>query len=93
MKAPYTIVLNPLISEKGTFLSQKENKVIFKVDAKANKVEIRKALEALYPVKVTGINTVNVKGKPKRLRYQLGRTSNWKKAIITLREGDKIEFT
>jgi large subunit ribosomal protein L23 len=93
MKAPYQIVLGPVITEKGTDMTQKDNKILFKVDARCNKIEIRKAIEELYSVKVIEINTVNVKGKPKRLRMQLGRTSNWKKAIVTLKEGDKIEFT
>lgn len=93
MKAAYSIVLGPVISEKGTDLTQRENKMIFKVDARSNKIEIRKAIEELYSVKVTSVNTINIKGKPKRLRAQLGRTSAWKKAIVTLREGDKIEFS
>lgn len=92
MKAAYTIVLNPVISEKGTDLSQRENRVVFRVDSRANKIEIRKAIEELYPVKVTSVNTLRVKGKPKRMRAQLGQTSAWKKAVVTLREGDKIEF-
>lgn len=93
MKTAYSVVLGPVISEKGTDLTQKENKMLFKVDVRSNKIEIRKAIEDLYSVKVVSVNTVKVKGKPKRLRYQLGRTSAWKKAIVTLREGDKIEFT
>ena len=92
MKAPYTIILSPVVSEKGTEMLQNENKVLFKVDRRANKIEIRKAIEELYPVKVVEVNTIHVKGKPKRLRYQLGLTASWKKAIVTLREGDKIEF-
>ena len=92
MKAAYTVILGPLISEKGTELIQKENKILFRVDPRSNKIEIRKAIEELYPVKVLDVNTVKVKGKPKRLRAQLGQTSSWKKAIVTLREGDKIEF-
>ncbi len=93
MKAAYSIVLNPVISEKGTDLTQKENKMIFRVDSRANKIEIQKAIEELYPVKVVQVNTVRIKGKPKRMRAQLGQTSGWKKAIVTLREGDKIEFS
>lgn len=93
MKAPYSVILGPVISEKGTELTQKQNKMLFKVDARANKIEIRKAIEELYPVKVIRVNTVWVKSKPKRLRYQLGKTAAWKKAIVTLKEGDKIEYT
>lgn len=93
MKAPYSVILGPVISEKGTDLTQRQNKMLFKVDSRANKIEIRKAIEELYPVKVVQVNTVWVKSKPKRLRYQLGKTSAWKKAIVTLKEGDKIEYT
>ncbi|MBI1883976.1 MAG: 50S ribosomal protein L23 [Chlamydiae bacterium] len=93
MKPPYKIILEPVVSEKGTDLTQKENKVLFKVDRYSNKSEIRWAVEELYPaVKVCEVNTISVKGKPKRVRTQLGRTSHWKKALIKLREGDKIEF-
>lgn len=93
MKAPYSVIISPLVTEKGTALAQAHNKILFKVDSRANKIEIRRAVEDLYAVKVAGVNTVRVKPKPKRLRYQLGRTSNWKKAIVTLQEGYKIEFT
>ena len=69
-----------------------QNKYTFKVDKKANKIDIKQAVEAIFKVKVTDVKTMNVKGKLKRLgRYQ-GRTPDWKKAIVTLQEGDKIEI-
>ena len=93
MKAPYSVIMNPVVSEKGTELAEKDNKVMFKVSPLANKIEIRKAIEELYPVKVVKVNILNIAGKKRRWRYKQGRTSDWKKAIVTLREGDKIEFT
>lgn len=92
MKAPHKVVVGPVISEKGTMLTQKQNKVVFEVDPHSNKIEIRSAIERLYPVKVIQVNTVSVGGKNKRVRFQMGRTASWKKAIVTLKEGDKIEF-
>jgi large subunit ribosomal protein L23 len=67
------------------------NKYLFWVDKNANKIEIRKAVEGIYKVTVNNVNTLKVKGKPKRVRYTMGRTSDWKKAIVTLKEGDKID--
>ena len=93
MKPAYTVVYGPIISEKGTMLTQDQNKVVFEVDPQCNKNEIRKAIESLYPVKVVRVNTINIDGKNKRVRLQMGKTASWKKAIVTLKEGDKIEFT
>lgn len=86
------IILRPLITEKSVTLAQ-ENKYTFAVDPKSNKVEIRGAIESIFKVKVLKVNTLNVKGKPKRWgrRYK-GHKSDWKKAIVTLKEGDKIEI-
>lgn len=91
MKNPRDIIKKPLISEKSMDMVQ-ENKYTFIVDNKANKVEIRKAVEELFKVKVTSVSTINVKGKEKRVRNILGRTSDRKKAIVTVRDGDKIEI-
>ncbi|MFC1643647.1 50S ribosomal protein L23 [Chlamydiota bacterium] len=92
MKANHQIILHPVISEKGTALNESQNKYIFAIDPKANKIEVKKAIEEMFKVKVLNVNTANVSGKKKRIRQQLGMTSAWKKAIITLREGDKIQF-
>ncbi|MEW5952258.1 MAG: 50S ribosomal protein L23 [Bacillota bacterium] len=91
MKNPRDIIKKPLVTEKSMDLVQ-ENKYTFIVDPKANKVEIRKAVEELFKVKVTSVNTMNVKGKLKRVRNILGRTPDRKKAIVTVRDGDKIEI-
>lgn len=92
MKNPHDIVKGLLRTEKGSNMMLL-NKYLFWVDKSANKVEIRKAVEGIYKVKVNNVNTLTVKGKPKRVRYAMGKTSDWKKAIVTLKEGDKIDVT
>lgn len=94
MKDPYQIVRYPLITEKSTILREEKNKYTFRVDKRANKIEIKKAIEAIFPdVEVVAVNTLNVRGKPKRLRYNTrGKRPDWKKAIVTLRSGDVIEI-
>ena len=69
-----------------------KNTYTFEVAKDSNKVEIRQAVEAIFNVKVVRVNTINVKSKPKRVRYQLGRTRTWKKAMVTLAAGDTIEL-
>jgi len=92
MKAIYDIVKSPCLTEKGNFLQESQNKVVFKVDGRANKVEIKKAVEKLFNVKVSKVSTANMTGKKKRVGAKpIGRTSDWKKAYITLAEG-KINF-
>ncbi len=96
MRAPSEVILGPVISEKSYAQSQLR-KYTFRVDPDASKPEIARAIEQHYEaqgVKVTSVNTLNVSGKQKRLgmRGALGRTKNWKKAIVTLAEGNKIEF-
>ncbi|MFH1776665.1 MAG: 50S ribosomal protein L23 [Candidatus Omnitrophota bacterium] len=91
MKSVYQIIKNPLQTEKGTQQKQ-QNKYFFVVDFKANKTEIRKSIEDIYNVKVKSVNTQIVPGKPKRVRYKIGKTAEWKKATVTLREG-KIDLT
>ena len=67
------------------------NKYLFWVDKSSNKVEIKRAVEGIYKVKVNNVNTMVIKGKPKRVRYTMGKTSDWKKAVVTLKAGDKID--
>ena len=86
------IIIRPLVTEKMSYLQEDENKVAFVVDRKANKIEIRKAVEAKFDVKVKKVATVNMKGKVKRMGRFEGRQSGWKKAIVTLREGFNIDF-
>ena len=92
MKDPRSLIKSHLVSEKGTRLTQKHNKYTFKVDPKANKIEIRRAIEEIFKVKGVGVNTSNVSGKWKRVRIIPGKTSAWKKAVVTLKAGDKIEM-
>lgn len=91
MKNPRDILKKPVVTEKSTSLLQ-DNKYTFVVDPKANKVEIKQAVESIFKVKVEKVNTMRVKGKFKRVRNILGKTSDTKKAIVTLRKGDKIEI-
>ena len=88
----YDTVLAPVITEKATLLSE-QNKVVFRVAADATKDEIAAAVEALFKVNVTKVNTLNVKGKTKRFRGIVGRRSDVKKAIVTLAEGQSIDIT
>ena len=87
---PREINIRPIISEHSYDLME-DNKYTFEVHKDANKIEVAKAIEAIFDVKVTKVNTLNVKPKPKRMRYQEGKTRSWKKAIVTLKEGDTIE--
>ncbi|MEK6606679.1 MAG: 50S ribosomal protein L23 [Myxococcota bacterium] len=86
------IVVKPLFTEKGTRLKDTERKVIFEVALCANKAQIRGAVETLFNVKVDAVRTQVVRGKPKRLGRFLGKRPNWKKAVVTLREGHDIDF-
>ena len=77
------IIIKPIITEKSN-MDMQEGKYTFKVAKKATKIEIKRAVEKLFGVKVLSVNTMTVKGKEKRVRYQTGRTSDWKKAIVTI---------
>ncbi len=88
MKDPRDIIIKPLVTEKSTNLME-ENKYCFKVDKRANKIEIKKAVENIFGVEVKAVNTMNMKGKPKRFGIYRGYTPSWKKAIVTLEEGSK----
>lgn len=93
MNDPYDVIKTVRITEKGTTLGEKHNQYVLEVAPRANKVDIRRAVERVFQVKVLAVNTLHVRGKSKRLRYMnYGRTRNWKKAIVTLKEGDKIEL-
>ena len=88
----YTIVRSPLLSEKGSDLGESQNQYFFRVALGANKIEIKRAIERLYKVKVASVNTMRMSGKRKQLRRKVGRTPDWKKAVVTLKEGHTIEF-
>jgi large subunit ribosomal protein L23 len=86
------IIRRPLITEKTTRQKEEGRQYAFEVARDANKSEIQKAVEQLFKVKVLNVRTSNVLGKVKRLGRKFGKRSDWKKAIVTLREGDRIEF-
>jgi large subunit ribosomal protein L23 len=88
----YDTLVSPVITEKATLLSE-ENKVVFKVAIDATKPQIKEAVEKLFDVKVTAVNTIKVKGKTKRFRGVLGRRNDFKKAVVTLAEGEYIDVT
>jgi large subunit ribosomal protein L23 len=88
----YDVIRSPIITEKATRLSE-QNKVVFRVADDASKDEIAAAVEELFKVKVTKVNTLNVKGKTKRFRGVMGRRSDIKKAIVTLADGQSIDIT
>jgi large subunit ribosomal protein L23 len=88
----YDVILAPHITEKSTLLSE-NNAVVFKVAGDASKPQIKEAVEALFGVKVTGVNTIVVKGKTKRWKGRPYRRSDVKKAIVTLAEGQSIDIT
>ena len=92
MKDPYSKVKSPVISEKGTRLSDEENKYIFKVDRRATKIDIRRAIEQIYNVKIQSVRTSNRKGKRRRYRYKTGETRGWKKAVVVLHADYHIDL-
>jgi len=85
------VLKKPVVTEKSVSLIE-DNKYTFLVDKRASKTEIKQAVEKLFNVKVVKVNTMNVKGKPRRVRYHWGRTPDVKKAVVTLAEGNKIEI-
>lgn len=87
----YDVVVAPVITEKSTILSE-NNQVVFEVAINANKTEIKDAIESLFKVKVTAVNTLRVKGKAKRFRGIPGRRKDVKKAVVTLQDGDTIDI-
>ena len=89
---PYQIIKGPLITEKGTIQKEANNQLTFEVDRKANRVEIRHAVEKVFNVRVEKVRTMQIKGKVKRVGRALGKRRDWKKAIVTLAKGENIEF-
>jgi large subunit ribosomal protein L23 len=92
MKSSRNIILSPLVSEKGANMRTDQNKFIFRVDRKANKLQIKKAVEELFKVKVEDVTTLTMHGRPKRMGRFEGRRSDWKKAIVKLKKGETIEL-
>lgn len=90
---PEEIIRRPIgMTEKATRLRSESNQVVFEVNKKANKIQIKSAVEALFEVQVTSVNTLVQRGKTKRIGRREVQRPNWKKAIVTLREGDDIQF-
>jgi large subunit ribosomal protein L23 len=92
MRDPRQVVLRPMVTEKATTAKDERNQVTFQVAPDANKVEVRQAVEAIFKVKVTGVRTQVVFGKMKRMGRYIGRRPSWKKAVVTLGPGSKIEL-
>ncbi len=86
------IIKGPIITEKTSTLKQNENSITFSVDVKANKVQIKQAIEKIFNVKVESVNTINVRPKKKRVGRYVGQTNKVKKAIVKLKEGSSIEL-
>jgi large subunit ribosomal protein L23 len=89
---PHQVIIRPVISEKSYNLIESEGQYTFQVDRRANKNQIKRAVESAFDVRVRKVNTVNVRSKPKRQGLTRGRTATWKKAVVKLAEGDRIEL-
>ncbi len=92
MNDKYSIIRGPWITEKSTLLNEYNNQVVLEINPRANKIEVKDAVENLFKVKVLSVNIMRVKGKPKRLGRSFGYRSDRKKAIVRLEPGHKIEF-
>lgn len=86
------LIIKPVITEKSTIQKENDNTVTFEVAKTANRIEVKKAIEALFNVKVDSVRTINITGKIKRRGRVLGKRRDWKKAIVTLSPGERIEF-
>ena len=91
-KEVYHIIERPVVTEESTLQSNTKNKYVFRVAWRANKAQVRDAVEKMFNVKVLAVNTMNYEGKQRRRGRQVGRRANWKKAVVTLRQGDSIEL-
>ena len=94
MKSPYDVILTTVVTERSTRQSEDEKhpKYAFVVAKHANKRDIKQAVEEIFRVKVRKVNTLNMRGKLRRLRWRRGYSSQWKKAVVTLAEGERIDF-
>ncbi len=93
MKDIYQVVKNVLLSEKATFLQERNNEIVLRVDRDANKLEIKQAVEKLFDKKVDSVRTINCDGKQRRRRRaDAGRTAHWKKAIVRLKAGESLDL-
>jgi large subunit ribosomal protein L23 len=92
MEKTYQILKRPLITEKSTAEKESYNKLYFEVDRRANKIEIKQAVEQIFKVDVLGVFTANMRGKMKRVGRILSKRSDWKKAIVTIKPGQQVKF-
>jgi large subunit ribosomal protein L23 len=92
LKAAREIIVRPLLTEKGASLQERGNQYLFRVDRKANKIEIKKAIEEVFGVHVVSVRTIRMPGKRKRMGRFEGQRPDWKKAVITVKEGESIEL-
>lgn len=92
MASPHKTIVRALITEKGTGMREKQNTYVFQVATDANKIEIKKAIEAIFNVQVATVRTMNVAGKEKRVGRHMGYRPDWKKAIVALKEGSEIDL-
>ena len=92
MRELQEIIQAPLVTEKGSLLAEKSNQLLFRVRPDANKIEVKQAVETLFKVKVVKVRMARYLGKIRRVGRSSGRLSQWKKAYVTLKEGDKIDF-
>ena len=92
MTLQYDIIIRPVVTEKTNIQKEVANQVTFEVDRKANRIEVRRAIERIFNVRVANVRTMQVRGKFKRRGRVLGKRRDWKKAIVTLRPGERIEF-
>jgi large subunit ribosomal protein L23 len=88
----YRIIREPHVAEKANLVKEKYNQITLKVDKRANKIEIKNAVEKIFKKKVLEVNTINMEGKTKRVGKNMGKKSDWKKAIVKLAPGENIEF-
>lgn len=88
----YDLIKRPVITEKSSIQKEKNNQVTFEVDPRSNQIEIQRAVEKIFNVKVSDVRTMHVRGKTKRRGRILGRRRSWKKAVVTLMPGERIEF-
>lgn len=87
-----TVLFEPHVSEKSAIVADKNNQFVFKVSPRATKIDVKKAVELMFKVNVEAVTVLNVKGKQKRNRFGLGQRSNWRKAYVTLQQGQDINF-
>ena len=88
----YDIIKRPLVTEKSNIQKETANQLTFEVDRRANRIEIRRAIEQIFNVRVASVRTMQITGKVKRRGRTLGKRRDWKKAIVTLRPGERIDF-